>query len=262
MKTLEVCTGSIISVLHAAEGGAHRVELCSGLDEGGLTPSIGLIQAAMQVEGLQKNVLIRPRGGDFLYTELEQDIMVDDIFAARRAGADGVVVGALTADGNIDVEACQRFLDAARGGYVDFAEGDLDEAYILPPMSVTFHRAFDMCRDAEAALEILIQLGFDRVLTSGQRATAEEGIPCLKKMVEQAAGRIVIMPGCGVSPANAAHILQETGATEIHASARASWPSKMQFRHEGVSMGKAGSDEYATKETDVATVKAILATFE
>lgn len=261
MKTLEVCTGSIISVLHAAEGGAQRVELCSGLDEGGLTPSIGLIQAAMQVEGLDKNVLIRPRGGDFLYTEVEQDIMVDDIFAARRAGANGVVVGALTAEGDIDVEACERFLDAARGEYVDFAEGDLDEAYFLPPMSVTFHRAFDMCNDAPKALETLINLGFDRVLTSGQCATAEEGIPCLKKLVEQANGRIVIVPGCGVSPTNAARILQETGAVEIHASARAVWPSNMLFRHSGVSMGKAGSDEYATKETDVATVKAIVASF-
>lgn len=258
MSILEVCTGSLTSVLHAAEGGAQRVELCSGLDEGGLTPSIGLIQAALQVEGLKKHVLIRPRGGDFLYSEAEQDIIVDDIFAARRAGADGVVVGALTADGDVDVEACRRFMDAAQGEYVDFAEGDLDEAYFLPPLSVTFHRAFDLCRDAKAALETLITLGFDRILTSGQAATAEAGIPLLKELVEQAAGRITIMPGCGVNTTNAAEIVRATGASEIHASARSSWPSQMRFRHPEVSMGVPGSDEYATKETDVTTVRKIV----
>lgn len=258
MKTLEVCTGSLTSVLHAAEGGAGRIELCSGLDEGGLTPSIGLIQAAMQVEGPKRNVLIRPRGGDFLYTEAEQDIIVDDIFAARRAGVDGVVVGALTADGDIDEAACRRFIDAAKGEYVDFAEGDLDEAYFLPPVSVTFHRAFDLCREPQQALETIVALGFDRVLTSGQAATAEGGIPLLRELVAQAAGRIVIMPGCGVTPDNAGRILVETGATEIHASARAAWPSQMKFRHPGVSMGKPGADEYATKETDVYTVRRIV----
>lgn len=259
MAILEVCTGSITSVLHAAEGGAGRIELCSGLDEGGLTPSIGLIQAAMQVEGIKKHVLIRPRGGDFLYTEGDLDIMVDDILAARRAGVDGVVVGALTADGDVDVEACHRFLDAARGEYVDFAEGDLDEAYFLPPVSVTFHRAFDLCRDPFAALETLVALGFDRILTSGQAATAAEGVPLLRQLVERAADRIVIMPGCGVNAQNAPLILEATGATEIHASARAAWPSQMRFRHQGVSMGKPGSDEYATKETDVETVRQIVA---
>lgn len=258
MATLEVCTGSITSVLHAAEGGAARVELCSGLDEGGLTPSIGLIQAALRVDGIAKHVLVRPRGGDFLYTEVEQDIIVDDIFAARRAGVDGVVVGALTVDGDIDVEACRRFLDAAKGEYVDFAEGDLEEAYFLPPVSVTFHRAFDLCRDPFAALETLVSLGFDRILTSGQAATAEAGIDLLRRLVEQAADRIVIMPGCGVNPSNAARILRETGACEIHASARSTWPSAMRFRHPGVSMGVPGSDEYATKETDAAIVRAIV----
>lgn len=255
---LEVCTGSLTSVLHAAEGGAQRIELCSGLDEGGVTPSIGLIHAAMQVEGPKKHILVRPRGGDFLYSEYEQDVIVEDILAARRAGADGVVVGALTADGDVDVEACSRFVDAAQGEYVDFAEGDLDEAYFLPPMSVTFHRAFDLCRDPKSALETIIELGFDRILTSGQAATAEAGIPLLKELVELSSGRITIMPGCGVNASNAAKILNETGATEIHASARSSWPSQMRFRHPGVSMGTPGSDEYATKETDVETVRTIV----
>ena len=258
MAILEVCTGSLLSVQHAALGGAQRVELCSGLDEGGLTPSIGLIQAALQVEGPRKHVLIRPRGGDFLYTEAEQDVIVDDIFAARRAGVDGVVIGALTADGDVDVEACERFVEAAKGEYVDFAEGDLDEAYFLPPVSVTFHRAFDLCRDAEAALEALIRLGVDRVLTSGQRATAEEGIEVLRKLQQQAVGRIVIMPGCGVNDVNCVRVVKEAGVAEIHASARSVWPTQMRFRHEGVSMGKPGSDEYATKETDPNIVRRIV----
>lgn len=259
MAILEVCTGSLTSVLHAAEGGAGRIELCSGLDEGGLTPSIGLIQAAMQVEGIKKHVLIRPRGGDFLYTEGELDIMVDDIYAARLAGVDGVVVGALTADGDVDAKACQRLLEAARGELGSVSPDELAEAYFLPPVSVTFHRAFDLCRDLFAALETLVTLGFDRVLTSGQAATAAEGVPLLRQLVERSAGRIVIMPGCGVNAQNAAQILAATGATEIHASARAAWPSQMKFRHQGVSMGKPGSDEYATKETDVETVRQIVA---
>lgn len=258
MRILEVCTGSIISVQHAAEGGAGRIELCSGLDEGGLTPSIGILKAALKVEGPKKNVLIRPRGGDFLYSEVEQNIIVDDILAAREAGVDGVVVGALTADGDVDEAACRRFIEAAKGTCRDCVDGEKGEVVSSAPISVTFHRAFDLCRDPKMALETIIELGFDRVLTSGQAATAEAGIPLLRELVKQAGERIVIMPGCGVTPENAGRILAETGASEIHASARSTWPSQMNFRHPGVSMGKPGSDEYATKETDVETVKRIV----
>lgn len=257
-RKLEVCCGSLLSVQRAAEGGAYRVELCSGLSEGGITPSIGLLQAALQVEGLRRHVLIRPRPGDFLYTPDEVEVMVDDIIAARRAGADGVVVGALTADGDIDEEACQRFVEAAKGECVDFAEGDLDDGYFLPPVSLTFHRAFDVCRQPAEALERIIAMGFDRVLTSGQAATAEEGVECLRSLVRQAAGRIVVMPGCGVNERNAAAILDATGAQEIHASLRDVEPSRMRYRHEGVAMGKPGSDEYATLETSVAKVLTVV----
>lgn len=257
MRTLEVCCGSLVSVLHAAEGGAGRIELCSGLDEGGLTPSIGLIRAALKVGGPKKHVLIRPRGGDFLYSSAEQDVIADDILAARKAGVDGVVVGALTADGDVDEVACRRFIEAAKG---DCREcfGGKKEMISSSPVSVTFHRAFDLCRDPKNALEKLISLGFDRVLTSGQAATAADGVVLLRELVMQADGRIAIMPGCGVNPANAPQILAETGAMEIHASARASWPSLMRFRHSGVSMGKPGADEYATLETDVQVVKRIV----
>ena len=225
-RKLEVCCGSLLSVQRAAEGGAFRVELCSGLAEGGLTPSLGLINAAMQVDGVRRHVLIRPRPGDFLDTPDEVELMVDDIVSARRAGVDGVVVGALTADGDLDTDACRRFVEAAKCDCVDFAEG--------------------------------VTLGFDRILTSGQAATAEAGIPMLRTLVEAAAGRIVIMPGCGVNEGNAKAILVATGATDIHASLRAAQPSQMRYRHEGVSMGTPGSDEYATLETSVEKVRAVV----
>ena len=240
MAILEICAGSVESAIAARDGGAKRIELCAALEVGGVTPSAGLIAQARKVEGVILNVIIRPRGGDFLYNEYEISCMTEDIRTCKRLGADGVVIGALTADGDIDTATCKKLIEAAEG------------------MSITFHRAFDMCRDPHKALEELVSLGCDRVLTSGQAPTAEAGIPLLKQLVEKAAGRIIIMPGCGVNSANAATILQDTGATEIHASARKSVGSGMVFRHNGVSMGNPDSDEYARKETDVNEVKAIV----
>ena len=243
MAILEICAGSVESAIAARDGGAKRIELCAALEIGGVTPSAGLIAEARKIDGLVLNVIIRPRGGDFLYNEYEVACMLQDIRTCKELGADGVVIGALTADGDIDTAICKQLIAAADG------------------MSVTFHRAFDMCRDASKALEELIELGCDRVLTSGQAATAQTGIPLLKELVEQAAGRIIIMPGCGVSSANAAAILQATGATEIHASARKSVGSGMLFRHSCVSMGNPDSDEFARKETDVNEVRAIVNSF-
>ena len=240
MKILEICAGSVESAIAARDGGAQRIELCAALEVGGVTPSAGLIAQARKVEGLVLNVIIRPRGGDFLYNEYEAACMEQDIHTCRQLGVDGVVIGALTAEGDIDTALCKRLIAAADG------------------MSVTFHRAFDMCRDPRKALEELISIGCDRVLTSGQEATAMAGVPLLKELVEQADGRIIIMPGCGVNSANAATILQVTGATEIHASARKSVGSGMLFRHSGVSMGNPDSDEYARKETDINEVRAII----
>lgn len=236
---LEICTGTLAGVHAAREGGADRVELCSGLSEGGLTPSLGLLRAAIRVEGIRKHVLIRPRGGDFLYTENDLQLMKEDILIAKEVGADGVVTGALTEEGEVDIMAMERLMQAADG------------------LSVTFHRAFDMCRHATKALEEIISLGCHRILTSGQAASAETGIPLLQRLVEQAAGRIGIMPGCGVSPMNAADILRQTGARELHASARELYRSRMRFRQGHVSMGGDGSDEYAWWETSVDTVRAI-----
>lgn len=240
MAILEICAGSVESAIAARDGGAARIELCAALEIGGTTPSAGLIAEARKIEGIVLNVIIRPRGGDFLYNEHEAACMEQDIRTCRQLGADGVVIGALTADGDIDTALCKRLIDAAKG------------------MSITFHRAFDMCRDPKRALEELIAIGCDRVLTSGQAATAEAGLSLLKELVQQAAGRISIMPGCGVNSGNAARILQATGAVEIHASARKSVGSGMLFRHSGVSMGTPGSDEYARKETDTNEVKLIV----
>ena len=243
MPILEICAGSVESAIAARDGGAQRIELCAALEVGGVTPSAGLIAQARKIEGLTLNVIIRPRGGDFLYNEYEAACMEHDIRTCKQLGVDGVVIGALTADGDIDTTLCKRLIEAAEG------------------MSITFHRAFDMCRDPRKALEELIEMGCDRVLTSGQASTAQAGITLLRELVEQANGRIIIMPGCGVNSNNAAAILQATGAQEIHASARKSVGSGMLFRHSGVSMGNPDSDEYARKETDINEVRAIIDSF-
>ena len=240
MATLEICAGSVASAIAARDGGAQRIELCAALEVGGVTPSAGLIAEARKVEGLVLNVIIRPRGGDFLYDSHEVACMEEDVRTCKKLGVDGVVIGALTAEGDIDTATCKRLINAADG------------------MSVTFHRAFDMCRNPQKALEELIALGCHRVLTSGQSPTAEAGIELLSKLVKQADGRIIIMPGCGVNSNNAAKILQATGANEIHASARKSVGSGMIYRNSSVSMGNNDSDEYARKETDVNEVRAII----
>lgn len=201
MRKLEVCCGDLQSVRAAIEGGAHRVELCEALELDGLTPSEAMMESAIGM-GIPVQVLIRVREGDFVYNKDEICKMRNDIRLARKLGAAGVVIGALMPDGSIDEEATRCMMDEAEG------------------LSVTFHRAFDVCRKPEEALEKIISLGCHRLLTSGQATTAEQGIPMLKKLVEQADGRIIIMPGAGVNPQNASRILEETGAIEIHGSLR------------------------------------------
>ena len=202
MRILEVCAGDLASAQAAAQGGAHRIELCSALHLDGLTPSAETIEAARRIEGLKLHVLIRPREGDFVYDDAETGTMLRDIRLAHQLGADGVVIGALTREGDIDIPLCRRLIEAAQG------------------MQVTFHRAFDHARNPLQALEQIIALGCTRLLTSGQAPTAEAGIPLLRQLVLQANGRIIIMPGAGVTPANARCILDPTGATEIHGSLR------------------------------------------
>jgi copper homeostasis protein len=198
---LEVCCADLQSVRAAIEGGAHRVELCQALELDGLTPSTEMMESAIGM-GIPVQVLIRPRDGNFVYSKDEVLGMQRDIRQARQLGANGVVIGALKPDGNIDEETVRRLVGEAEG------------------LSITFHRAFDVCAKPEEALEQIISLGCHRLLTSGQAPTAEQGIPLLRGLVEQSAGRIIIMPGAGVNPQNAHRILSETGACEIHGSLR------------------------------------------
>lgn len=236
---LEVCSSDIDSAIAAQKGGASRIELCSALSEGGITPSAGLAAEACTL-GLTVHALIRPRGGDFLYSPAEVRTMVADIKMLTQLGVDGVVIGCLTADGDIDIAACRTLVDAAQG------------------VNVTFHRAFDRCRNPQEALEQIISLGCNRLLTSGQEATAVDGIPLLTQLVKQADGRIIIMPGCGVNAGNAAQILQATGAKEIHASASTLVRSQMRFSRSSVYMGAKDADEDSRKVTDANSVAAII----
>ena len=230
---IEICANSVESAIEAQRGGAYRVELCAGIPEGGTTPSYGEIKMARELLSIRLHVIIRPRGGDFLYTPLEQSIMLHDIDMARQLGADGVVFGCLTPDGDIDLPLMERLMKASEG------------------MSVTFHRAFDKCRNPRKALEKIIALGCDRILTSGQQATAEKGISLLKELNVQADGRIIIMPGCGVNSDNIRKIAEETGASEFHFSGRSSIESKMNYRNPAVSMGGTVKiEEYSREITD------------
>ncbi len=239
---IEICANSLDSALNAQTAGADRVELCAGIPEGGTTPSFGTILHARDLlTTTELNVIIRPRGGDFLYSDLELDAMFDDIRAARELGVDGVVFGCLDEEGNVNMDV-MRILVAEAGD-----------------MNITFHRAFDMCRNPRRALEDLIDLGINHVLTSGAQATAELGIPLLKSLVEQADGRITVMPGCGINALNIKKIAQETGAREFHFSARTSIESEMVFRNPNVSMGgTVHIDEYKTEVTDPGLVKAAI----
>ena len=198
---LEVCCGSLQSAINAVAGGAERIELCSALEVDGLTPPVEVLrELRQQFPELKIHVLIRPREGNFVYTEAEVAQMEREIHEAVAAGATAIVCGALTAEGEIDVPATKRLVEAAEG---------------LP---FTFHRAFDVVKDQVAALETLKALGIQRVLTSGGAVTAEAGISMLRQLVNQAHGEIIILPGGGVNSLNACRILTETGATEIHGS--------------------------------------------
>ena len=235
---LEICANSVESAIAAQEGGAGRVELCAGMPEGGTTPSHGEIALARQRLRIPLNVIIRPRGGDFLYDDLEFEIMQADILECRKLGVDGVVFGILTADGQVDAERCRRLVELSR------------------PLSVTFHRAFDMARDPFEALEAVIACGADRLLSSGQRATAEAGVGLLAELVQRAAGRIVVMPGAGISETNIARLASATGASEFHASGRSSRSSGMRFRNPHVSMGgTVVLNEYERSLTEASRVR-------
>ena len=235
---LEICSGSLASALAAQEGGAGRIELCDNLYEGGTTPSLGAIELARLKLSIRLHVIIRPRGGDFLYSDLEFAIMKRDVQRCREIGADGVVVGILTADGRIDVERTRQIVELAH------------------PMHVTFHRAFDMSRDAFEALEDLKQTGITRILTSGQKNKATEAVPLIQRLIRQAGSEIVIMPGSGLDENNIREFHKKVRAREYHATLRNTVEGGMVFRRDGVYMGGMPQiPEFSTRETDPERVR-------
>lgn len=239
---VEACIDSVRSGRRAVAGGAGRLELCAGLVEGGTTPGPGLMAVLRREIAVPVHVLIRARGGDFLYDRDEIAVMLADIAEARRIGMAGVVVGALTADGRIDESVTRTLVEAAR------------------PMAVTFHRAIDLTRDPIEAMEALVRLGIERVLTSGQANTALEGAPVIRRIVDWSGGRVTVLAGGGINEANASRIVHETGVTEIHLRGGAAEDSAMQFRRPGVFMGKRYEpDEYLRSDTSEARIRAVVA---
>ena len=232
---IEVCVDSMESVREAVHGGADRLELCANLIIGGTTPSPYLIEEAAKL-GVPVNVLIRPRFGDFLFTEDEKKEQLEQIAQLKQMGASGAVVGALMPDGSLDVEFLKECRAAAQG------------------LHLTLHRAFDVCADAHKALEQAIEIGFDTILTSGQQATAMQGAALIADLVKQAGDRIVIMPGSGVNAANIAQLREKTGACAFHLSAKKTVESGMVFRREGVPMGLPMMSEFERFVTDCAAV--------
>lgn len=236
---LEVLVDSVDAAKAAAAGGADRLELCQNLFEGGTTPSAGLITAVLAAVTIPVNVMLRPRGGDFCYSHAEYQVIGLDLAVVKKAGAAGVVFGLLRPDGAVDRERCRALVEAAR------------------PLSITFHRAFDVTRDPFQSLEDLVALGFDRVLTSGQEATVFEGAELISQLVKRAAGRIVVMPGGGIRERNVARILEHTGAAEIHVSASGTVSSRMEYRNTRVPMGRElRAPEFNWNSVDVERVRA------
>ncbi|MCW9706863.1 copper homeostasis protein CutC [Fodinibius salsisoli] len=238
--TTEVVVYNIESALNAQKGGADRVELCDNPGGGGTTPSSGTIQVLSQELDISLFVMIRPREGDFYYSELEFEAMKRDIERSKELGADGVVFGILTKDGNIDVGRCRELVTLAQ------------------PLQVTCHRAFDMTKDPEQALEACIEAGFDRILTSGQQAQAHDGLALITDLVDIADGRISIMAGCGVNEETVEDIVAESGVCEIHLAAAETRPSQMDYKNVQIAgMGSTSGKEYLVDIASESRVKAI-----
>ena len=216
---IEICIESVESVIAAEKGGADRVELCSDLFEGGLTPTIGTVKTALKKSNIKINAMIRPRGGDFCYSDEEFEVMKEDIKAFKETGINGIVFGILTPEGDVDVKRSKEIIELAR------------------PLAVTFHRAFDMTRDPYKSLEELIELGVDRVLTSGQEATVPEGADLLEELVQIAGDRIIVMPGCGITERNFPKLRDKIKAKEYHIYLPYETTSKMKFHPGHIYMG-------------------------
>lgn len=234
----EICANGLESAISAQKAGADRVELCAGIPEGGTTPSPGTILLARKMLTKTKlHVIIRPRGGDFLYNNLEIESMKADIDFCKKASVDGIVIGCLTKNGDIDIELTKELIKYAGN------------------MSLTFHRAFDRCREPFKALEEIISLGFDRILTSGQASTAEKGIDLLAQLQQKANGKIKLLAGSGVNKHNILKIYSQTNIREYHFSAREKFSSAMTFYNEKVYMGTPGAEESTIEKTTEKQVK-------
>jgi copper homeostasis protein len=239
---IEVSVESVESALAAQAGGASRLELCDNLVEGGTTPSVGMLEVVRERIDLPIFVLVRPRGGDSCLSRDELEVMQRDIRLLKKTGADGVVFGALLPDATVDRECIARLIEAAR------------------PLPVTFHRAFDLTRDPLEALETLVALGVERVLTSGQAPSALEGVETIATLVRTAEGRITILAGGGLNEANVAELVRRAGVPEVHLRGAMTIGSPMTWRNERVKMGKAYSpDEYARTVTDVERIRRVVA---
>jgi len=236
---VEICVDSAESAIAAERGGAQRVELCSDLLEGGITPSAGLIALVRERIGIHLFVMIRPRGGDFCYSELEIELMQRDIRQARELGADGVILGVLDERARVDVEPTRRLVELAQ------------------PLPVTFHRAVDMTPNLHEALEDVVATGARRVLTSGGAARVTEGMEAVACMVKAAGDRIAVMAGGGVTPDTIAAVAEGTGATEFHASLRTARPSPVEFRRQDVQMGEIRDREYVRYAVEESHVRAL-----
>lgn len=240
---LEVCVDSLESAMAAQEGGAHRIELCANLYEGGTTPSAAVIELARKYLSLNIYVMIRPRGGDFLYSDLEFEIMKREIEVTKKLKADGVVFGILDENGNVDILRTKELVELAK------------------PMNVTFHRAFDMTRNPYQALEDIIQTGANRLLTSGMMNDAPTGAWMITALLERAKDRIIIMPGAGINKDNIKDMISITGAKEYHLTGASVVKSAMKYKNPKVFMGGIPEiPEYERLVTDVERIKSLIST--
>lgn len=226
-RKLEICCYSAESALLAEKAGADRIELCDNFTEGGTTPSYATVKYVVENLKIPVNVIIRPRGGDFLYSDIEFEIMKQDVIEMKKLGVNGIVFGILKLNGEIDIERIEEIMELAC------------------PLEYTFHRAFDMCKNHLQSLEVLKKLGINRVLTSGGKNNAYDGIELLSKLVEAAGNDIIIMPGSGINENTISEIMQRTGASEFHSSAKTFISSDMNYFNQDIKMGKDHNiDEY------------------
>jgi copper homeostasis protein len=240
---VEVCAGSVRSAVEAEKGGASRIELCDNLFEGGTTPSAATIEIACRSVKIPVYVIIRPRGGDFLYSDIEFEIMKRDIFFAKTYGASGIVTGVLLPDGSVDARRTEELVAVAK---------ELG-------MGVTFHRAFDMCSNLRESLETVIATGCERILTSGGENKAVEGKESIRELVAAAGDRISIMAGSGINPDNVRDLIEYTGVSEVHISGKHRVAGGMIYRNPKINMGGLrGIPEYEIDVTNAETVYSLI----